>query len=285
MNPRLRGLLLALALLGLSAGISQGAAGPSLDIGAPSAGQELPPGFNLTIRGNVSGPDTRVFIWVFDDDGASYGGKCRVAEANVSAGTYSKTFSADLLARATGFIAVVQGLGTDGKYSDGQRTGDGKLFGTYDRNLRCDDDRLLVGTPLWGKRGREILDTLIANSVRPGSDDAEVFASVRFRVHPSAPTPSPLPTPPPAPSPSPDLSAANNISASPSPPAATSEPSPTVAPPVLIVSTPEPTPPPAATPPPGPLPPRPSPTPRPPGFEFLLAAGALGSALRLRRKP
>lgn len=176
LRPFLLGTLVVI-LLAVAAASAQ-----SLDLTSPGPGQEVAQGDGLTLRGTLLGGGEKVYVWVFDTFAAAPGGLCRSEEATVAGGTFLTTL-AGLTNRTGDYTLVVQGLGADGRYSDGYQTGDGKLFGSPERHLRCDDNRAMVGSLILGKQGRDLLTHLQDNArTRIGSDDGKVFQTATFRV-------------------------------------------------------------------------------------------------------
>ncbi|MEM3086405.1 MAG: hypothetical protein QXT68_04610 [Halobacteria archaeon] len=168
----------ALAALLLAASASA----QSLDLAAPRPGQEVALGDGLEIRGSLFGGGDRVYYWLFNLWGSSPGGRCRTGDVTVAGGSFATNRGVEGLDLRGDYTLVVQGLGADGKYSDGSPTGDGKLFGTAERNLNCNDSQWVTGSAINNKQSRDLVSVLQANSVTSGSDDARVFKVVPFRV-------------------------------------------------------------------------------------------------------
>jgi hypothetical protein len=139
-------------------------------------------GDGLEIRGSLAGGGDKVHYWLFNLWGSSLGGRCRTGDVTVSGSSFATNRGAEGLDLRGDYTLVIQGLGADGKYSDGSPTGDGKLFGTAERNLNCNDSQWVTGSTLSNKQSRDLVFTLQANSVKSGSDDAPVFKVVTFRV-------------------------------------------------------------------------------------------------------
>ncbi len=167
--------LLALSLLAVAVSAQ------SLDVASPRPGQEVAQGDDVLLRGSLAGGGDKVYAWLFDVFAAAPGGRCRSIETNVTGGTFQAAL-AGLTDRTGDLTLVVQGIGSDGRYSDGSETGDGKLFGSPEKNLRCDDSRSVAGSTIIGKNGNDLLNFLKNSARKSGSDDSPVLQSLVFRV-------------------------------------------------------------------------------------------------------
>lgn len=152
-----------------------------LDVASPRPGQGVAQGDDVTLQGSLAGGGDKAYAWLFDAFAAAPGGLCRSIETNVTGGTFQAAL-AGLTDRTGDLTLVVQGLGADGRYADGAETGDGKLFGSPEKNTKCDDGRWVSGSTVSGKNGNDLLNFLRNNARKSGSDDSPVFQTLTFRV-------------------------------------------------------------------------------------------------------